>query len=764
MNENMRDFFLHEKALKEGQNCIHLFSKSLNLQLKITPLEVIQPANFFKYLSMNTFNNLQNYIMHIPMIHLQTLDQKRNNNFANAVSQTYLSNIIFFFDDDEKNQSSDLFMNCMLMRNSTQLYNEVLIHYNHLQNPIQVYKLITADNQEIKFQINKANYSADQKLNEIFQKFLKNQNIQKQFCENNVERASIFEYFYQFAGYIDFILLSLYKEFNTSWVYSLFDIFSKQLLYVTKKRKVSAYKILSNQGNCFNLISIYPNNLQFNELQSTSLLIHTLTKIYPCKQTEVNLFHLLKPQEQSKFQISEENQIILLQGYRKLLSMIVEAWRDSNKQNRTGLQNIFRLSINYFFNNCDTSFSLTKESTLQTYLQNLVICDRNFITLLSIFLMDFGSQEAYEDLLRTSNLAPEQFRQVLLSLLKRTLLSNIVLLKCGIPKLYKGQAKLYKEEMKPKEVSLEQDVAYIQLYAFLFGSLGINDIVSSYKEIAKFFDYKSDPQFLICRIAQTDYDLIQCVGDIFGNEFQKAQTIYSKQSSSLKLLKKFSYDSSWDLLNIILVSCELNKDHEQLQLERSLQPVQYEPIFASLVLVLKEQITEKLKTQNDKQSELFGTALANELSQINEHKSTLTYKRLAILKAIVLDQEQQVNRSWDQFKIFLKYWRIILSTLTQFVYVQTFQKHKQTLQEYWSSIFSICLQIIQDVNLTQTQYTIYEIFARQLGETFSLNSSQVENDAQRACKSQLLKRERSRINLKIWDQHQVIKLQKFHMK
>ncbi|CAD8160129.1 unnamed protein product [Paramecium octaurelia] len=71
---------------------------------------------------------------------------------------------------------------------------------------------------------------------------------------------------------------------------------------------------------------------------------------------------------------------------------------------------------------------------------------------------------------------------------------------------------------------------------------------------------------------------------------------------------------------------------------------------------------------------------------------------------------------------------------------QTFQKHKQNSLRVFEQYFSICLQIIQDVNLTQTQNSIYEIFARQLDETFSLNSSQVENDTLRACKSQLLKR------------------------
>ncbi|CAD8179802.1 unnamed protein product [Paramecium octaurelia] len=349
--------------------------------------------------------------------------------------------------------------------------------------------------------------------------------------------------------------------------------------------------------------------------------------------------------------------------------------------------------------------------------------------------MDFnGPQEAYEDLLRTII----QIRSV--EPVKKDFASDIVFLKCGIPKLQKGQAKLYKEEMKPKEVSLEQvDVAYIQLYAFLFGSLGINDIVSSYKEIAKFFGYKSDPQFLICRIAQTDYNLIQCVGDMFGNEFLKRlKQIIPNNLLRLvilpKLLKKFSYDSSWDLQNIILGSCELNQDNEQLQLKRSPQPVQYEPIFASLVLELKEQITEKLKTQNDKQSELFGAALAYELSQINEHKSTLTYKRLAILKAIVLDQEQQVLQNIIE-QIQGQQELGLIQNISQIL-----EDYSVYINLYLSSIFSICLQFIQNFNLTQTSNSIYEIFARQLDETFSLNSSQVENDAQRACKSQLLKR------------------------
>lgn len=53
--------------------------------------------------------------------------------------------------------------------------------------------------------------------------------------------------------------------------------------------------------------------------------------------------------------------------------------------------------------------------------------------------MDYNdSQEAYDDLLETSGLKREKFIEVMLALLKRTLLNNIVLLKNGNPSIYKG--------------------------------------------------------------------------------------------------------------------------------------------------------------------------------------------------------------------------------------------------------------------------------------------------------------------------------------
>ncbi|CAD8214349.1 unnamed protein product [Paramecium octaurelia] len=216
------------------------------------------------------------------------------------------------------------------------------------------------------------------------------------------------------------------------------------------------------------------------------------------------------------------------------------------------------------------------------HLQNIVICDRNFITLLSLFLMDFNDpQEAYIDLLKTSKLTPEKFRQVGPSLLQSTLLGNIELLNNGISQLYKGKGN-QKQYHSNKSMQL-----IFNFMSSLFGSLGIDEIFSSFQEIVKFFDYKSDSEFLICRIAQTDYDLIQQLQKGLNTLFKTiyfAQSIY-QENDLRKLLKNFNYESSLDLQQVLLVTCEIIQDNEQqLQLKSSLLPVQYEPIIASLVV------------------------------------------------------------------------------------------------------------------------------------------------------------------------------------
>ncbi|CAD8101827.1 unnamed protein product [Paramecium primaurelia] len=794
MKEIMTEFLQKENILKECQKLYALIFKILNF---ITSNNIPWSYATSKFLQIPIDQDIQKFII---LFHAHSKNQfekfkleKKQQICQCTILNLFVKHNVFFsrFIKEDANTISELFYELHVDENfKPYLCKQILIHYNHLYNPIQVYKLITVDNIEMKFKFNTINYSEHSKLNELIPLLMQNENVKKIYCKNKVERASLFGYFYQFMGHIVLSLLSLYKEYHSSQYYCLFDIFTNQLLQlplcneetqnfcqqfddmilsqfyddVVKKLFEQISEILSLEAEQFKFSPILPNNPKFNYLQNNSLLIYALTKIYPCQQTETSTFHFLHPQEKIKFQASEIIQIFILQGYRKLLSVVVDTWNEVNKQNKVGLQNIFRLTINYYLNNYVTSFSLKAESTLKNYLLNIVICDRNFITLLSLFLMDYNDpQEAYEELLKLSGLSSQKLRQVMLKLLRRTLLNNILLLKNGNPFLYKGQIKIYKEQIKLKEVSLEQvDVAYIQLYAFLFGPQGINDIISSYKEIAIFFNYKSDPSFLICRIAQTDYDLIQCVGDIFGNDlpdqFQKGlnklfQTIFFAQSfyqenELRELLKKFSYDSSQDLQKIILSSCELNQDNQQLQLKKSLLPVQYEPVFASLVLELKEQITDKLKTQNDKQSELFGTALANELDQLNQLKSTLTYKRLAILKAIACDTEQQIlQQILEQLQVqqeqgLIKNISQVLEDYSVYInLVYLCNKHLKNnnanLPTYLSAISQICFQILQDVNLTQQSNSIYEIFARQLDETLCLNPLQFESDAQRACRSQI---------------------------
>ncbi|CAD8192497.1 unnamed protein product [Paramecium pentaurelia] len=157
------------------------------------------------------------------------------------------------------------------------------------------------------------------------------------------------------------------------------------------------------------------------------------------------------------------------------------------------------------------------------------------------------------------------------------------------------------------------------------------------------------------------------------------------------------------------------------------------------------QITDKLNSQIDKQSELFGTALANEL---NQFKSPFTYKRLAILKAIVCETEQQILQqileqlSVQQVQGLIKNISQLLEDYSVYINrVYLCNKHlknkNKILPTDLSVISQICFQIIQDGNLTQIQNSIYEIFARQLNETLCLNPFQIESDAQRACRSHI---------------------------
>ncbi|CAD8199479.1 unnamed protein product [Paramecium pentaurelia] len=325
-------------------------------------------------------------------------------------------------------------------------------------------------------------------------------------------------------------------------------------------------------------------------------------------------------------------------------------------------------------------------------------------------------------------------KQVMLKLLKRTLLNIIVLSKNGTPSLYKEQYE--KQQLKLKQASLEQT--------------------------ATFLNSKTNLSFLICRIAQTDYDLIQFVGDLsrqdFPEQFQKGinklfqKIFYDQYFYKVKVLRKIleqiCNDSRIDVQNIIQSSCELNQGIEQLQLKPYYQFNMNQFCFI----------------------ELFGTALANELNQL---KSTLTSKRLAILKVIVCDIEQQtLQQNLEQLQVqqeqgLIKNISQLLedySVYINLVYLcNNHLKNKNAnLPPYLSAISQICLQILQDINLTQTSNSIYEIFAKQLDETLCFNSFQVESDAQRAYRSQI-KRQYYQQKLTIQDQDLAIKLQRLQL-
>ncbi|CAD8215014.1 unnamed protein product [Paramecium octaurelia] len=127
------------------------------------------------------------------------------------------------------------------------------------------------------------------------------------------------------------------------------------------------------------------------------------------------------------------------------------------------------------------------------HLQNIVICDRNFITLLSLFLTLKKLISIYQRLVTQPQRNLDKLGRACYKALQIMEFHNSIRAKKGNQKQYHSN----------KSMQL-----IFNFMTFLFGSLGIYDIFSSYKEIAKFFDYKSDPEFLICRIAQTDYDLI----------------------------------------------------------------------------------------------------------------------------------------------------------------------------------------------------------------------------------------------------------------
>ncbi|CAD8129071.1 unnamed protein product [Paramecium sonneborni] len=318
MNENMSEIIEKETALKEGEKLHTLIFRILKF---LTEDNITWSYATSKFLQIPIDSRIQ--------VDIQIYHFHPNNQFENLaldqqeqICQCSILNLfvkynVFFsrFLKNDSNQISDLFYELHVDENfKTQLCKQILIHFNHLYNPIQ----------EIKFKQNTRNYSANSKLNEIFQKLALDNSSKKIYCKNKIEKANLFSYFSQLTGHLFVGLLGLYKENKNPSIYQLFDIFSNQLLYIplcnsetklycskfdniilqqfndelVKKLLEQIMEILSLDTESFQFSPINPKYSKFNLLQKNSLLIYTFTKIYPCQETQTSTFHFLKPQEQ----------------------------------------------------------------------------------------------------------------------------------------------------------------------------------------------------------------------------------------------------------------------------------------------------------------------------------------------------------------------------------------------------------------------------------------------------------------------------------
>ncbi|CAD8207219.1 unnamed protein product [Paramecium pentaurelia] len=556
----------------------------------------------------------------------------------------------------------------------THLVKVVIQNFSKLYLLINSYKLININNEEFYFQIYKG--SNDQKLAVLIEQILACSQIKQTIFENIIIKSTIAEKFYSFIsrGYIE--ILKLYQNIRNPICYNLFDDISDLLLKIPLTNQTSLeishsicyflelmrkcksslqglvnqiYEILSIDVHSFQSQIFNPNSQGFQKLLNQSLLIYILTRRNPCEQKKnLNL-------EQ---QLGEENEqslncllILLLQNLSSfrcdLKSMVLAIGHVGSNE----VQNIFRIILHYFLNSLVTVFNQKYQSQLQLIISNIVLSDRNFITVLAIYLMNFSnSKEAYDNILQISGQTDQQLKLIMSSILKRAILNYQIFSDYDY---YLGKQDILKE--LDDEVSLQKvDIAYIQIYAFLFQEQGINDIVQYYIEISSHLNQNENSTLLICTIAQTDNDLIQCVGNILGNQLtvqvQKGlhklfQTIFYSQTfyqlNEMKsILKSFSNENYTDFETFILSCCEMNQDNGQLQLKKEVKLSIYEPIYAQQNEQIKEKINDKLQMQNDKYVELFGSSLQYELQYYNTDKSTLTNIRYEILKAISLDNQQ----------------------------------------------------------------------------------------------------------------------------
>ncbi|CAD8148190.1 unnamed protein product [Paramecium pentaurelia] len=681
----------------------------------------------------------------------------------------------------------------------THLVKIVIQNFQRLYLLIHSYKLTTIKNEEFQFQIYQE--INDQKLAILIQQILACNQIQQIVSENIIIKSKIAEKFYFFIqrGYIE--ILKLYQNIKTPICYNLFDNISDMLLKIQLTNYASLefteticcflemmgrckkglkglvnqiHEILSIDIHSFQSQILNPNSQGFQKLLNQSLLIYSLTRRNPCQQmNKSNLESHLNEEDE----LSTNYLLILLitnlSSFRCDLKSMMLAIGDLNSYE---VQNIQRIILHYYLNSLVTVFNLKYQSSLQLILSNLVLSDRNFITVLSIYLMNFSnSKQAYDDILEISGQNSKQLRLIMGHILKRAILNYLIVLDNIY---YQGKQNLLKD--LEDEVSLQKvDLAYIQIYAFLFQEQGINDIIQFYIEIASHLKQNRNSGLLICTIAQTDNDLIQCVGNIIGNQLniqlQKGlhklfQTIFYSQTfyqlNEMKsILKSFINESFKDFESLILYSCERNQDNGQLQLKKEIKLPIYEPIYASQNQEIKDKINDKLQMQNDKFAELFGSSLQYELQYYNTDKSTLTNIRYEILKAISNDNQQYLlnsilNDLQNTFQSNLEYNIIVNQSIKilqeNAIYINLlilsnsfFKSSNIIIQQRLDKILHYCQTILSNQKINNTQKYFFQVYCSRLeNQNLIQKLDEVNHHQQQQSKSQKHQQYKQQLQLK----------------
>ncbi|CAD8215053.1 unnamed protein product [Paramecium octaurelia] len=411
------------------------------------------------------------------------------------------------------------------------------------------YELITNKNKELKFQVYKD--TKDQKLTDLIDKILACSQIEEIKSRNSLIQGAIIQKLFLFMqrGYIE--MLRLYKTVQSPIHYQLFSVVSDLILEIplidfpslqicnsysygielmAKCEKAineqinQIQEILQEDFSAFKIQLLNPKSIGFQKLLNESLLIYSLTRRHPCQQLKNCVLYYPSDVQQKE----------LCLNYSVIISQkILSSFRYDLKQillifdhlHSFDAQNILRLILHYYLNNLINSFVLKYQSPIQLIAFNQVLSDRNFITVLSIYLLNFSnSQDAYNNIQELSGLDKTQFNQIMHQILRRTLLNYIIFQSPICFEYYKGDQDYWKN--LENEVSLQQvDVAYIQLYAFLFQELGINHIVQGFIEIQQHLKQKQIylSQFVkLLKQITNQYNVLEALLEInLMNNFRK---------------------------------------------------------------------------------------------------------------------------------------------------------------------------------------------------------------------------------------------------